>query len=375
MNEENIYTGPVFPSVIIAPLDWGLGHATRCIPIIHILLKHHVSVFIAADGATKKILQKEFPNLNFLSLNGYKIAYPGKKGTFLTKMLLQAPRIMKTIRYERKWLAKAIEAYKIHAVISDNRFGLQHKNVKSIYITHQLHIETGYPFLNKIAQKIHYRFINRFDECWVPDAAGEKNLAGILSHPKKLPAVPVKYLGPLSRFKKNDVVKTVDILCVLSGPEPQRTIFEEILVKQSERLLLEKRLSVTIVRGLPKENDVPVTYHPGILFFNHLPADELSNLISQSKIVICRSGYSSIMDLVTLKQKAALVATPGQTEQEYLAASLSKKKMFITNAQSSFLLKAVLSEAENFVPDFPEINDDGLEKTVTQFLYSLLPAL
>ena len=329
--------------ILVAPLDWGLGHATRCIPVIYAFINAGASVILAGEAATEAILKKEFPILNFLPLKGYNIKYSKRKRSFFLKLLSQAPRIKKTIHYEHKWLRKVVKDQKIDGVISDNRFGLYHSTAPTVYITHQLHIETGNPWLNKIAQQIHYNYINRFSQCWVPDAEGPINLAGKLSHTDRLPIVPVKYMGVLSRFKKQQLVVTNKLLVVLSGPEPQRSIFENIILLQ----IKDFGEPVVLVRGLPAQT-ATLSFGENIQVFNHLSSNELSQKIQQSEMVLARAGYSTIMDLAILQQKAILVPTPGQAEQEYLATYLKQQQLFYTCLQDKFDLKIALKESEAF---------------------------
>ncbi|MEO7046511.1 MAG: glycosyl transferase family 28, partial [Ferruginibacter sp.] len=217
-NVENINKNRKPARVLVAPLDWGLGHATRCIPVINALLQQGVTVILAAEGAVAILLKKEFPALQILPLKGYRISYSRQKTWFFLKMMSQIPKITSTINYEKRWLKVVIKREKIDLIISDNRFGLYSSLVPSYYITHQLFIETGNSFMNKLAQKIHYRFINRYTECWVPDEEGEINFAGKLSHPDKKPTIPVNYLGILSRFKKEEIAVKTDLLILISGP-------------------------------------------------------------------------------------------------------------------------------------------------------------
>ena len=367
MNIENINKSHDVSTILICPLDWGLGHATRCIPIIHEFLKQRIKVILATDGATTNLLKKEFPNLTILPLRGYNITYSKSKSSFFFKMLSQIPKILSIIKYEKNWLKVAIREHNIDAVISDNRFGLSNKNIKSIYVTHQLFIQSGNSFLNMLAQKINYKYINQFDECWVPDAEGALNLAGKLSHPKKMPDVPVKYLGPLSRFTKNDVTKENDLLIMLSGPEPQRTVFESILLQQIKTI----HQKISFVRGLPSATDVLMSDNKLVTFYNHLPAEELSLLIQRSKLVIARAGYSTVMDLIALQQKAVLVPTPGQTEQEYLSAYLQEQQLFITKDQQNFDLPAAIKEAENFTFKNAGVSSNNLPNIINEFVKEL----
>jgi uncharacterized protein (TIGR00661 family) len=341
--------------ILIAPLDWGLGHATRCIPVISTLLKQDCNVIVAAEGQIKTLLQKEFPGLQFVELKGYRVHYSRNKFWMTTALLLQLPGIIYRIYAENRWLKKIITDYNIDAVISDNRMGLHHKKIPCIYITHQLTIKTRSGFTERIAQKIHYHFINKFGNCWVPDSETKVNLAGALSHPATLPNVPVIYLGPLSRFEKTATAIKYDLCIILSGPEPQRTVFEKIILADTETMT-EK---ICLVRGLPQETEVPDMTNPSVEIKNHLPAEELSTIIQQSNIIISRCGYSTVMDLVKLQKKALLVPTPGQTEQEYLADYLQQQKLFYCVDQENFSLQAALKKVAAFkYDDWPPGNDD-----------------
>lgn len=347
--------------ILIAPLDWGLGHATRCIPIIKFLIQQGSDVFIAADGPAAALLQKEFSSLTILPLKGYGISYSRSKQFFFIKMLTQFPKVISAIKHEKSWLKDVISEFEIDAVISDNRFGLYSKKIPCVFITHQLFIETGSKTLSRLAQKINYRYIKHFTECWVPDERGTTNIAGQLSHPDKLPAVPVKYLGILSRCEKSDIQKDLDLLIMISGPEPQRSIFEQFLLSQ----LTESAMKVLFLRGLPAAADTLQSENKNVTVINHLPAQELNSMMQRATLVIARCGYSTVMDLVALKQKAILIPTPGQAEQEYLAKYLLEKKIFYTVSQQHFSLEKEIKKVEEF-----DFTDPGISSTMNETVIS-----
>jgi len=355
------------PRVLIAPLDWGLGHATRCIPVVLALINHHCDVIIAAEGAVKELLQKEFPGLVIIPLKGYRMVYSHKKFWLPAKLLLQLPKLFTTVKAENRWLKKAVERYDIDAVISDNRLGMYHSRIPSVYITHQLLIKTGNSFTQRVAQKIHYHFINKYASVWVPDWPGTINLAGELSHPLLLPKASVKYLSPLSRFIKLPEQVVYDLCVVISGPEPQRTIFENIIFKELENFSGR----VVLIRGIPEEKAVPKIKNQLVEIKNHLSAAALNRIMQQSKFVISRSGYSTIMDLVKIQQKAILVPTPGQTEQEYLAVYLQQQELFYAVQQKEFSLAEAIKTAESF--PFKQISGSGdkLDNVVKQLVDGL----
>lgn len=346
-------TGSSAKRILIAPLDWGLGHATRCIPIIYELLKYPVTVIVAASGAQKALLQFEFPQLEFINIPPYNIRYGSGRLSSTLKLIFQTPKILKMIKKENQWLASVVFRKKIDAVISDNRYGLYHREIPSVFISHQLQIKSAVAATGEtLMRNWQYQFINRFNRCWVPDFEQTPNLAGDLSHPKVMPRIPVTYIGALSRFEQKTLPAKYHLLVLLSGPEPQRTILEGKLLQQ----LTDFTKPVLFVRGLPGEKnqehvfDDKINNYPNrkVVFENHLPAEELNKALVQSKLVIARSGYTTVMDIAALQKKSILIPTPGQTEQEYLAESLEQKGIACSMAQKNFALQEALEKSASF---------------------------
>ncbi len=331
---------PQKKTILVAPLHWGIGHATRCIPLIRALLAQNFTVMLASDGAALLLLQKEFPALPYLELPSYHIQY-SKKGSLLKlKLLVQLPRIWQAIRAERRVVANLVDSGKIHGIISDNRFGAHHASVPSVYITHQLKVLSGNT--TWFSTKLHQGIIKKFDECWVPDSADmELNLSGALGHLRKQ-EFPVKYIGALSGLKKQECTKEVDILLLLSGPEPQRTILENLL--KSEFANCKKK--VLMVRGVLEETQKWEQFrHMEIV--NFLTGVALAETLNRSQLVVARSGYSTIMDLALLEKKVFFIPTPGQFEQEYLAKRLKDLRIAPACRQEKFKLKK-LEEISDF---------------------------
>jgi len=352
--------------ILVAPLDWGLGHATRCIPVIKELLANDCDVWVACGEAREALLRTEFPQLSFLSLVGYNIQYSKSSSGLIWKLIFQMPGIVSSIKAEHRWLNRMIKVHQFDAVISDNRFGLYNSGVPSIFITHQLSIKSPLGKWNeKILQKWNYHYINRFTECWVPDVVGENNLAGELSHPSVKPRVQVKYIDPLSRFEKKGQAEIKDrLLFVLSGPEPQRTILEDKIINDVSHY----PGTAIIVRGLPSTQSV-IPSTGMIKFYNHLAATELNEEIEKADWVISRSGYSTIMDLAKMQKKSILIPTPGQTEQEYLARELFQRGIVFSVAQKEFSLSQLLEAAKKFNYRFPSFgNSSELKRAVKSLL-------
>lgn len=335
--------------ILICPLDWGLGHATRCIPIIRLLLKKNAEILIAADAGPLALLKQEFPQLTFIQLKGYDIQYP-KSGSMKMKMLLSIPKIVNGIKEEHTQLDKIIDEHKIDIVISDNRYGCWNKKVKSIFITHQLMIKA--PIGESILHKKVLKYIANYDECWVPDFAESNNLSGDLAHKYPLPKNTF-FVGPLSRLNSStspdsyrggvtNKGEITNMVAIISGPEPQRSIFEKLVVDQ----LKQTHLKALVVCGKASQEKTETINN--IKIVTHLKSDEMQSTLQNADIIISRSGYSTIMDLASLGKKALFIPTPGQTEQEYLAKLFMKKGIAFSQTQTSFDLKIALEKSKNY---------------------------
>lgn len=330
--------------VLVAPLDWGLGHATRCIPVIHELLKLKCIVFLAGRGDSLLLLRKEFPLLSFFFLEGYDPVYPanGSMGWSMAKQLVKFSRVIKK---EHEQVEALINEHKIDLIISDNRYGCWSEKIPSVIITHQLNIlmPKHLAWLQKLINGLNESLLKKFSCCWVPDYPEEENsLAGKLSFYDGDSLPHVTHIGPISRLC--NVVShenKYEVTCVFSGPEPQRSIFEKIVTEQ----LLRSGLHYFVARGTPSNAGLGLLESNKSEFLN---SEALQTVISQSSIVIARSGYSMIMDLASMGKKAILIPTPGQTEQEYLADRWKEKGIAYSMTQHNFDLKAALIESNAY---------------------------
>ena len=302
-------------------------------------------MLIAADGGSLALLREEFPHLETIHFPGYRMRYSGK-GSMNLRVFVNVPKIFYRIYTEHIKLKKFIDKYKLDAVISDNRYGLWSQKTYCVFITHQITIKcpSGLKFLEPILRGITSFFIGKYDRCWVPDVKEDENLSGDLSHKHALPSL--KFIGPLSRFAEvsnngTSHDKKYDVMVSLSGPEPQRSIFEKLVIKQLEATDLKS----IVVRGIPGEGNTSLN---GIDVYTHLNSEKMYEAILSSDVVLSRPGYSTIMDLAATGKKAVFVPTPGQTEQEYLAKTLKEKGLFYSENQDEFNLKSALGEVENY---------------------------
>ena len=348
--------------VLVAPLDWGLGHATRCIPVIRELLDQHCEVQIGGAGKSLQILKDEFPELTFYDLPAYAPLYPAR-GSMFWKLAGQLPKFMKAIRQEHIAVSEIVKNERIGLVISDNRYGAWSPAVPSIFLTHQLNIvpPKGGRWIRPLLRLINYQRIKNFSACWVPDLPDRK-LTGDLSKPFK--KIPTTYIGMLSRFKLPEFTEpTYDILVILSGPEPQRTLLEDRVLEQ----LKDYNRKILLVRGLVGENARTFS-HAQVTIVNSLDTDELQQAIAMSRVVIARSGYSTIMDLSIFQSKSILIPTPGQTEQLYLANRLYRKGIIFSVTQQDFQIQPAFLKATKLKRPFPENDPTLLGKAIKNLL-------
>ncbi|MFB6307431.1 MAG: glycosyltransferase, partial [Flavobacteriales bacterium] len=249
-----------------------------------------------------------------------------------------------TIKKENKKVQEIVSEKKIDGVISDNRFGFFSKKVPSVFITHQLDIRT--PVFKNIINKMNENYMEKFTECWIPDDEGENNLSGSLSYIKEK-SENYKFIGPLTRFERvspTNFSKNEDfILVLISGPENQRTIFEEKILKLAPFL----QHKVIISGGKPCMNNNDIRERQNVEYYAHLEPNEMGKLISNAKMIVARSGYSTIMDLAWFGKSAILVPTPGQSEQEYLAQYHHKKKNHVYCVQDELNSEILNEKLEN----------------------------
>lgn len=336
--------------IFIAPLNWGLGHATRTADLIMQIKKRYpdATVRLGSDGVAANWLRQRFPELGIMELPGYRIRYPKGKA-LVARLLWSAPFIAYRIFRERLALHKELRKHPADLVISDNRYGIRHPKCYNVFVTHQLEVQPPqgkkYTMLFRMLNHLHNRYISRFDQCWVPDFSDPPGLAGGLSHPARVP-FNVRYIGPLSRFRwvipPPQSQEPVDLLCLVSGPEPQRSMFFNLLIDQLEMM----KVSAVLLSGTPGEaaRDLCMNH---VTIHSDLSDEALMELIRRAKLIVSRPGYSTLMDHYVTGGKALFVPTPGQTEQEYLAKRLEGADWALVQTQDQINLEMALEWSRN----------------------------
>lgn len=343
---KNIGMNPPKPRVLICPLDWGLGHATRCIPIIREMIINGAEVMVASDGNQLILLQTEFPDIRFIRLPGYNITY-GRKIPVGLKVIADLPRLLYLVASEHRQIKKLVKTHSIDLVISDNRYGLWNRSIYTVFITHQVNIipPPALILFSPLLRMATRFFMKHYNETWIPDVDGDLNLSGKLSHGRKLPG-NTKFIGLLSRFDKTEkspeTGRRYEIVAIVSGPEPQRSIFEEKLLA---KLPVDGKQCL-LIRGIPGDTRIKPLKN-GLDVADHLNTGEFGAILASKPLVICRAGYSTLMDIAFTGNKAILVPTPGQTEQLYLADNLDKSGIYVACKQYNFNLSEAVTRAVN----------------------------
>ena len=325
--------------ILFTVLNWGLGHASRCIPIIRQLHELGANISLASDGRSLDLLKSEFPDFPCIELPSYHVHY--KTSSMVFNIVPQIPKFLKSIKAEQEFIQQLHYKQAFDYVISDNRYGCYLNDVPSIFITHQLRIKAPSKMAESFIQKMNFKLLQNFNQWWIPDFEGEENLSASLSHGISHPKI--RFIGPLSRMQYQPSKIKYQLLAVLSGPEPQRSYFEEKIRQQLSR----SSLRALIVQGKTDEQN-HYGINKNVELISYLNSTALNQAMLEAEVILSRSGYSTLMDLASLQKKAILVPTPGQTEQEYLAKIFHEKGIFYSQSQSKFKLEKALEDVQTF---------------------------
>lgn len=322
-------------NILICPLEWGLGHATRMLPLASKLRDMNNNIFVGCGEEHLSLFRIELPGVSYIKFQGFNPVYSHILPQYIA-LVLKTPLLIFHIIREHFRLKKIILDYNINIVISDNRFGLWNRKIKTVYVTHMplIPFPKALRSLEFIGVLLHRFIIKKYSLCFIPDLPGELNFSGRLSHGVKLPH-NVRYIGILSRFisdkpasHENSEIHYYNSV-ILSGPEPQRGILKQKLIY----FLKDKKVMTAVFEGRPGDK-TEIIRSGNFTFYNHLPSSEMRGILTGSNKIITRSGYTTIMDLIHLRCSALLIPTPGQPEQEYLAEYLAGKGWFYSVKQN-----------------------------------------
>ncbi|MBN1893609.1 hypothetical protein JW906_03895 [bacterium] len=329
-------------------LDWGLGHATRSIALIRAILDQGHRVVIVSTGRSLSLLRREFTGCTCIDLPDYHIRYSRYRPFLVPHLIAQVPGILIRIHREQRRTEKLASRYGADYIVSDNRYGCFSKNLPSFLMTHQLrfHLPRQIAWSAWMSEWFNRFQFRHYRKVFIPDEAAAPNLSGELSHRGRIAGNrKLFYAGPLSSLK---ACKTggegIGFLFIVSGPEPQRTHLEELLLDQAADLPGRK----VMVLGKPESDHSGISRERGFEIYPHVTRSRMAAFICRAQYIIGRSGYSTIMDLAASGKKAILLPTPGQTEQEYLARHVRESGLFFSLEQKNLDLKKALKEADAF---------------------------
>lgn len=306
--------------ILISVLDWGVGHLTRCVPIIQNLIESNNRIIFAGNLWQMEFVRKEFSTLHLVYLEGYNIELSSQRNTYF-QVFNQIFKINKSIQSDRRFVDRMIKKHQVDLVLSDNRYGFRHTEVESIFIGHQLNLQI--PSFKNLVNHFLNGMVNQFSSVWILD---DKilNLAGQLSDPKHL-NVPFHYIGLPSRFDMLDRAIKYKYLFIISGPKPENAIF----LNEVERLIINSNVRCAIVSTVESSNRLS-----GVDYFYDTSTEELNVLLNVAEVVISKSGYTTLMELISLNKNAILIPTKGQYEQEYLASHIKNESFQFVNTLS-----------------------------------------
>ncbi len=330
---------------IYALCTWGLGHASRSLPVIRALINEGHEVTILTSGRGLRMLRNELgDSAEFMDIVSYPEPYTQGRFSFYLKFSAKVPSMIRTFRKEHEIVKKLLAEKKYHRIISDNRYGVYSRSIPSFLITHQLRLiaPKRIGFIERIGERFVASHDEHFDTFIVPDDE-EGTLSGDLAHNLKyLPKNKILYSGPLSDFSRKETKQDIDLLISISGPEPQRSLFEKMVFNE------QKHFPKNTVITLGKSETFREGHWKKARVYTYLSKEEREDIMNRSKLILSRSGYSTIMDLAVLGKRAIFVPTPGQTEQEYLSRYHMEKGTYFSMEQEVFSLKKALSESKGY---------------------------
>lgn len=350
--------------------SWGLGHATRSLPLIRKLIDEGDEVTIVSTGRSLNLLKLELKDrASYIDLEDYPLPYTEKSKVFLLKFCLYSPKLIRSMIDEHKRFLKILDKKKFDIIISDNRYGFFHRNIPSFFITHQLRIIAPgrIKMIENSFERFNVHFHKYFKRFMVPDYE-DNGISGELAHNlKRIKSDKVVYFGIMSDFKKMDIKEDVDFLFSVSGPEPQRTVLENLITQNINNIQGKIVLSL----GRKSDSDVEKKrdeLNENILLYDFLPREKRELIMNRSKLIVSRSGYSTLMDIYALGKNAMFIPTPQQTEQEYLAKLHEGRGNFLYVNQDDIDLSKDLERARDYKG--PDKRYD-LEKNIERFLEAI----
>ena len=292
-------------NILFSALNWGYGHVMRSLVLLKKLVKQGNKLYVVGTDEQITLFKTEGLEASYIHQEGYPFQFGGN-GNFSLDLFKNLSALKQHFVREQKNVEQLCADFAIDLVIADQSLGVFSRKVPSILITHQLNLPLSW--WEKPAQAFYNKQLKNFQQIWIPDQAPPNNLAGRLSETNRK---NVTYIGWLSRFTEIPKVdKQFDVGVLVTGPQPYAQQFFEEMCKRFEN----SPEKVFIIY-----NGTNLRTHKNIVIFQHQATAEMAELLCSAKLLITRSGYSTLMDLYALGiRNVELHATPGQAEQLYL---------------------------------------------------------
>jgi len=352
--------------VLFGTSSWGLGHATRDLNLIRGLLSRGCEVTVVSTGGALRVLKGELgDSCHYLDWPDIPSSVARSSFLFYLKTTANVPRIMWIWHREKRRVAELLRQERFDLIVTDHRNGLVRSDVRSCFITHSPRYIAPWrdPFMEGIMEWFLARWFAPVYKILIPDDE-EGGMSGDMSHKIRFtPREKLAYLGILSSAHRRDLPQDIDYFITISGPEPQRTMFADKVLSQVDKL------SGKIVIALGTPGGTAPKLGNKIEIYPYLNRDKQEEMLNRAKLVICRSGYTTLMELAEIGRKALLIPTPGQSEQEYLAKTLRERGEFYSVRQNKLDLVRDTKIASTYSGHTPH---HLTEESVERFLKTVL---
>ncbi|MEK6968538.1 MAG: glycosyltransferase [Nanoarchaeota archaeon] len=342
--------------------NYGLGHATRMLPVIMKLIEQGEKVTIVAKGNSLLMLKNELGDASNYELMQYEVPLKfSDKGFSMFETLKAGPSFISLISSQKKWLENFSAKEKIDRVIADGEIGYHLKNKKSFFVNNQLRLLPG-SLLGDGTELLTDVFSKGFEKVIVPDDENG-TLGGLLTSKTRFyDKKRLAYVGILSSIRKKNVVRNVDYFISISGPGISKEVFTRQVMEQLHLL----KGKVVVALGRPDLKEIASKGNAKI--YPYLNRKQQESFLNKAKLVISRSGYTTMMELAEIDKKAFFIPTLNHPEQEYLAKFQKNSGRFHYSKQDSFNFKEDIDEAKQY-PGFKNV--PKTKKSVEKFLEAI----
>jgi len=332
--------------ILFAVHDWGLGHATRSLVLIRALVQRGDAVTILmAESPGLALLRAELGDAcEFYPYEDIPKPFSRYPAVFYFRMSCSVPQIWLRFTLEQRLTERLVRERRLDAVVSDSRLGVWSREAPSYCVFHSLRqIIPGRPRqLERIVERAQRYALRGYRAILVPDVEGDDALAGDLAHDLDVDwRGKLVYIGPLSELQPNGAAEDIDYFFSISGVEPHHTMLAERVLAALPAL----RGRSVVALGRPgSAADVRTVGNATI--HGYLDRRAQGEMLARARVIVGRSGYTTLMEAAGFGKRALFVPTPGQSAQEYLAKFHCERGRVFSTVQSALDIACDLARAE-----------------------------